>query len=95
MKKCPLCGTSLKTGERVFTEAFPGKEEEKIVYLHGCPYCKGKKPGKKKECPVCKKVLPQNGYLIGKMWDPETGKTRVHISCCSICRRKHVGEKKL
>lgn len=87
IKKCPLCGKELKRGERVFTEAFPGKEEEKIVYLHGCPYCNKTKSKEKRGCPVCRRILPLNGYLIGKMW-VEEGRTRVHISCCSICGRK-------
>jgi hypothetical protein len=87
MKECPLCGKGLKPGERVFTEAFPGKENEKIVYLHGCPYCSGKKAKEKRKCPVCKQNLPRDGYLIGRMW-VQDGKTRVHISWCSNCRRK-------
>jgi len=86
-RKCPLCQNSLKKGERVFTEAFPGKDNEKIVHLHGCPFCRKPKKKQKRKCPVCKRTLGYNDYLIGKMWGQEK-KIRVHILCCSICGRK-------
>ena len=88
IKKCPICQTWLKQGERVYTEAFPGKGEEKIVYLHDCPYCRNKLKANRK-CPICKKKLPPQEYLIGTMWKQDV-KIRVHISCCSICGRKKI-----
>jgi hypothetical protein len=40
----------------------------------------------KKICPVCRKVLPFDAYLVGKMWN-EGEKTRVHVEGCSLCLR--------
>ncbi len=95
---CPICESNLKKGERIHSAVFPG-ENERIVYVYGCPYCYKKinsykfnidkldpKKVKKRACPVCSGRLKENDYLIGKMWDTEV-KTHLRVIGCIKCRK--------
>jgi hypothetical protein len=81
---CPLCGTELKRGERIHSVVYPG-QNYKLIHIFGCPYCYGKSPVKKtRKCPSCKRVMPEEAYLAGKMW-ADRGITRVRVSGCTLC----------
>jgi hypothetical protein len=81
---CPLCGTELKRGERVHAVSFPA-QGHKLIHIFGCPFCYGKSPGKKaRKCPSCKRVLPEDAYLAGRMWT-DKGIIKVHVSGCTLC----------
>jgi len=92
---CPICGSRLKKGEKIHSVVFTGNKNsledvgsigsgDRIVYIYGCPYCYPVKAGVKRICPVCKKEIPNNGYLIGRMWN-RRGKIHLHIQGCTLC----------
>ncbi len=89
---CPLCNSRLNRGERIKSVVFSkgsnkkpiGIENAIRVYIYGCPYCYPPPKPLKRICPVCGKVLPLDGYLIGKMWI-RNGKNHLHINGCTRC----------
>lgn len=81
---CLLCGSSLIRGERLHTELYSG-DERSVVHIFGCPHCYGPRANQKRNCPICKKELKSEGYLLGKMWKKKTGKHHVHVSGCTDC----------
>lgn len=96
---CPVCGTTLTSGERVSSVAYPG-ESVRIVHVFGCPYCypnaessAATKSDKEKEikmktarriCPVCRKELPLKGYLYCRMTEG-ADKKHLHVMGCTDC----------
>jgi predicted amidophosphoribosyltransferase len=82
---CPACGSVLMEGEKVKSVAYSAGKE-KIILLYGCPSCYPGGKGIKRICPVCSKELSGKGYLLGKMWEKEENRLRLHILGCSICR---------
>ena len=94
--QCPLCRSWLTSSEKIYAVSYPGNNE-KAVRLLGCPKCytqnipaKGlsQRQMSQRVCPVCRKTLPRDGFVIGKMWKKE-GKSRLHISGCTLCRPYH------
>ena len=104
---CPLCGSRLAAGERLRTVLYrsgtsgafePGtrtgegrRGDERIVHIHGCPYCLGEKGAArpKRVCPVCRRKLSVDDYLLG--WKGRDGeKSTVRITGCSRCRPIHI-----
>ncbi len=88
---CPLCGSGLKKGERVKSAAYPVKPGsdgkypggiEKMMEVYGCPHCMPPGGTEKRICPVCKKEVPKNGYVVGryfivnKTYDYSSGEQR-------------------
>jgi endogenous inhibitor of DNA gyrase (YacG/DUF329 family) len=99
MKPCPLCGTMLRRGERVHSVVFSGGPEKKettgtrsgrpvdyLTHIFGCPYCYPANREVRRECPVCKKDVPDDGYVIARMFDKPVRK-HVHVLGCTNCRR--------
>jgi len=86
---CILCGAPLARGENLKSEEYRG-EEESIVKIFGCPYCCGDRAVRIRRCPVCKKVMPPDGYLTGRMWKTRKGKMHLHVSGCTECAGKKV-----
>ncbi|HPM34792.1 MAG TPA: hypothetical protein PLE16_09360, partial [Spirochaetota bacterium] len=60
---CIICGSRLKRGERLKSEKFT-VDDKTTVHIFGCPFCLDADLSKRK-CPVCKKSLKCNEYLIG------------------------------
>ena len=92
-RTCPICGSLLKKGERVKSVVFAGGVKagtitEKSSHLFGCPHCypaNGKNP---RLCPVCKKTIPADGYLIARMFEnPAKPRKHVHVLGCTACRQ--------
>jgi hypothetical protein len=88
---CPICGTILSRGEQIKSAVFPGKTD-RICHIFGCPHCHPYKDASvKRICPVCKKMVPQEGYLIARLFERANNKRHVHILGCTVCRipQKH------
>jgi len=83
---CPICQTRLFGGEQIKTALFPG-EKDRLCHIFGCPHCHPyKEEGVSRHCPVCKKHLPEEDYLIARLFDRSGGKHHVHIVGCTNCR---------
>jgi predicted amidophosphoribosyltransferase len=83
---CILCGAILTTGETLKSEEYKG-EHESMVYVRGCPYCTGVKDDRERICPVCKKPVSRDEYLIARMWTKKNGRKHLHVSGCTNCSR--------
>lgn len=82
---CMLCGSILNKCDKMISNEYRGNEKS-IVHVFGCPSCYSEKSVKERRCPICKKYIPDKGYLMGKMWT-EKGKRRLHIIACTECGR--------
>lgn len=92
MKPCPICGTLLSRGERVHTVVYrqggEGRRDgptESLVHMFGCPYCYPATPRYPRVCPVCDGTLPDDGYLVARMFEKGARK-HVHVLGCTVCR---------
>lgn len=88
---CPICCTRLVDGAQIKSALFPG-EKDRICHIFGCPHCHPyKQESINRKCPVCKKPLSQEGYLIARLFDRPNKKRHVHILGCTGCRlpQKH------
>jgi len=102
LKPCPLCGTMLRRGERVHSVVFSGgaklagpttptdttatRPPDYLTHIFGCPYCHPANVESPRRCPVCTKIVPDDGYIIARMFD-KPGKKHVHVLGCTECRR--------
>lgn len=83
---CPVCGRVLKNGEQIKSAVFPG-EGERLVHIFGCPHCHPyPEKGIERLCPVCKKTVSAEGYLIARLFERPHKKRHVHILGCLSCR---------
>jgi len=83
---CPLCTTILARGEQLKSAVYPG-DDDRICHIFGCPHCHPyMEDSLVRRCPVCKKKVPQEGYLIARMFDRPGGRKHVHILGCTECR---------
>lgn len=99
---CPLCATPLTNGEKINSVVFDGSHgTDRLCRILGCPHCKpsqessiDKKNGKgavqnalpRRVCPVCKKAVPQDGYLSARLFERKNNAHHVHILGCTECR---------
>ena len=84
---CILCGTPLQKHEKMHSKEVKG-EKDSIVYMYGCPHCYGPQANAVKTCPICKRQIPYEAFLTGRMWKTRKGKMHLHISSCPLCARK-------
>lgn len=83
---CPVCETILARGEQLKSALYPG-ESDRICHIFGCPHCHPyPEESVARVCPVCKKPVPQEGYLIARFFERPNGKRHVHILGCTVCR---------
>jgi hypothetical protein len=83
---CPICGTVLRRGEQINSALFPG-EKDRLCHIFGCPHCiPYLEEDTVRTCPVCKKNVPPDQYLIARLFDRPQGKRHVHILGCTDCR---------
>ncbi|MBT3273589.1 MAG: hypothetical protein HN368_10555 [Spirochaetales bacterium] len=82
-RPCPLCGSPLRKGETVKTVVYPGKSDT-IAEVFGCRYCFGDAAIAVRKCPVCKDTVPEDGYVVGRMF--REGK-HLHVVGCTRCRK--------
>ena len=86
---CPVCGLRLKPGEQIKSALFPETlaSKERICHVFGCPSCYPvAKDPEERLCPVCKKALLPDGYLVARMFTRKDGGKHVHILGCNSCR---------
>ena len=89
MKPCPLCNTLLRSKERVRTIIFQSNRTDCHVHVLGCPHCYPAAEKKPRICPVCRKSLPQDGYVIAQLMKRKKPH-RLHILGCTICKTKRL-----
>ena len=85
---CPICGSPLARGERIRSVVYAGGSEpaaERVVHVFGCPHCYPPDPAVRRICPVCHGTIPDDGYVVGRMWDRKERK-HLHLLGCTICR---------
>ncbi len=83
---CPVCGSLLTDGAQIKSAVFPG-EGERLVHIFGCPHCHPyAEKGVDRGCPVCKRRLAPEGYLIARLFERPNAKRHVHILGCVACR---------
>jgi len=99
LRPCPLCGTMLRRGETVHSVVFSGgkavgssggsdtRPADYLTHIFGCPYCYPANTQHRRECPVCRKTVPDDGYVIARMFD-KPGKKHVHVLGCTVCRER-------
>lgn len=94
LKPCPLCGTMLRRGETVHSVVFSGGalakgsrsgSEDYLAHLFGCPYCYPANQEHPRECPVCNRKIPGDGYVVARMFE-KPGRKHVHVLGCTECR---------
>lgn len=95
--KCPLCQSPLFPGENLVSKVFTGSGSQekfgdsdgRICYVYGCPSCYPEaKPGIRRSCPVCKKDVRPDGFLVSRMFTKtKSGKPHVIINGCGNCNR--------
>ncbi len=83
---CPVCGIVLSPGQQIKSAVFPG-EDDRICHIFGCPNCLPYTDSEvHRFCPVCKKDLKADEYLVARIFYRPTGKNHVHILGCVNCR---------
>jgi hypothetical protein len=93
-KTCPICGSSLEKGQMVKSFVFhggvrSGNITEKMSHIFGCPFCYPANDANPRLCPVCKKIIPADGYLIARMFErPDRDRKHVHVLGCTACRNR-------
>ena len=83
---CVLCGALLEKGEKLHSKEIVRKDDS-IIHMYGCPHCHGARASRTKTCPVCKKPIAPEEFLIGRMWVRKNGKKHLHIAGCMRCAR--------
>ncbi len=86
-KFCPICGSALKKGETVKSKVYPGRGVDSLMDVYGCPRCIPPEGREKRICPVCKKELPPDGYVIGRYFVRPGKKRHLHVLGCTLCRK--------
>lgn len=84
---CPLCGSPLVKGENIISKVYrPMTVPDQRCTVSGCPHCYPVcEIGVKRICPVCGKFVPQNGYLVSRLFNKTEGKKHVMIVGCNMC----------
>ncbi len=85
-KFCPLCNSSLSKGENVKSKTYPTESKDTLMDVFGCPKCIPPYGTKSRICPVCKKKLPADGYVVGRYFI-RPGKKHLHVLGCTLCRK--------
>lgn len=84
---CPLCSSLLYEGEQLKSTLYPGKTDS-ICHIFGCPHCF---PYPEQDitriCPVCRRKVFADNYLVARMFTKQNSKNHVHIIGCTECRK--------
>lgn len=89
---CPLCGLPLLKGQNIISKVYrPMNVPDQRCTVSGCPNCFPVcKAGVKRICPVCAKTVPQDGYLVSRLFNRTQGKKHVMIVGCNQCLHNEV-----
>lgn len=84
---CPVCNTPLLPGENIVSRVFrPMNVPDQLCTIYGCPHCYPKaEAGLKRECPVCKKAVAQDGHLVARLFNYKDKKKHVRVMGCTSC----------
>jgi RNA polymerase subunit RPABC4/transcription elongation factor Spt4 len=85
-KFCPLCSSSLLKGENVKSKTYPTESKDMLMDVFGCPKCIPPVGTEDRICPVCKKKLPKDGFVIGRYFI-KPHKKHLHVLGCTLCRK--------
>ena len=85
-KFCPLCNSSLSKGENVKSKTYPTESKDTLMDVFGCPKCIPPVGTKDRICPVCKKKIPKDGFVIGRYF-VKPNKKHLHVLGCTLCRK--------
>jgi C4-type Zn-finger protein len=94
LKTCPICGELLEKGQLVKSIVFQGgvkvgNVSEKASHIFGCPFCYPANNKNLRICPVCRQLLPLDGYLVARMFErPDRERKHVHVLGCTACRKR-------
>ncbi len=58
-----------------------------LAHLFGCPYCHPANDDHPRNCPVCSRTIPADGYVIARMFE-QPGRKHVHVLGCTECRTR-------
>lgn len=88
--RCPVCSTPLAQGENLVSRIFrPMTTSDQRMNVLGCPHCYPKTEiGVKRFCPVCKKEISLEQYLVARLFNRTENKKHVMIMGCSRCLEK-------
>lgn len=84
---CPICGSPLFKGENIVSKVYrPMNVPDQRCTVSGCPRCYPVcEVGVRRVCPVCGKNIPQDGYLVSRLFNKTQGKKHVMIVGCNQC----------
>lgn len=84
---CPVCNSALMPGENIVSRVFrPMNVPDQLCTIYGCPHCYPKaESGLKRECPVCKKAVAQDGHLVARLFNYKDKKKHVRVMGCTSC----------
>jgi len=85
-KFCPLCESSLSKGENVKSKTYPSESKDTLMDVFGCPKCMPPLGTADRICPVCKKKIPADGFVIGRYF-VRPDKKHLHVLGCTLCRK--------
>ncbi|MBN1798445.1 MAG: hypothetical protein JW822_07700 [Spirochaetales bacterium] len=78
-------------GEKLHSISYPAGDE-KIIHIHGCPYCDPSRQSLPRRCPVCRQSLPATGFAVGRMWEKKD-KLHLHITGCTECKPQYAHQR--
>ena len=83
----PARSESLQPGTATAASAARSRRtpEEAMAHIFGCPYCYPPNAAHRRVCPVCNQVVPDDGYVIARMFE-KPGRKHVHVLGCTLCR---------
>lgn len=89
VNKCPVCESGLVGKERIFSRVYHTESDSnQLCNIMGCPHCfPYSEIGVRRKCPVCTKIIPQEGYLIARIFYYQNRKNHVHIIGCTECHK--------
>lgn len=89
---CPLCGEHLPRGVKVHSIVYPGSEFH-LMRIHGCPHCWAGHPAPapdhslhRRRCPYCTAEIPENGYVMARVYQKPYRRTHVNVYGCTVCK---------
>ncbi|MCL2480141.1 MAG: hypothetical protein FWF38_00365 [Spirochaetaceae bacterium] len=87
-KFCPLCESSLSKEENVKSKTYPASpgSTDTLMDVFGCPKCIPPLGTEARICPVCKKKIPEDGFVIGRYF-VRPDKKHLHVLGCTLCRK--------
>lgn len=92
---CPVCGMPLLRGDTLRSKIFRPMNVgvgDQLCVIYGCTRCyPASSPNVNRHCPVCRKPLSSDGYLIARLFNKtKDGKKHVIINGCVNCSRTKV-----